>query len=193
MAYITTHLLRRASICSRPDHWTNHHNTPLYHTTTSTGGGGSRDDVIVFYKWPTIKYLRIISRTKLYQLVVMSLLLPPTTFSYHHGNISSLTLITAYLAAGGTLSILITLSHMFTKVIGEMAYLPTTNQVRMSTLTFLGSRRNIVVAPQQIIPYEDKGHIQQLEVIGQPGTLRYSVRYGQVIDCDMMVKILLHR
>lgn len=147
------------------------------------------EDVAVFYRWPTIRHFRLLSRCKLYQVVLMSLLLPPATLSYQQGSLPSSTLTAAYLAAGGTLTVLLSLSHLFTKVIGEMAYLPATGQVRISTLTFLGNRRTIVVHPQHILPQGGRGVVQKLEIVGY-GEFGYSVRYGQVIDADLMAQIL---
>ena len=74
-----------------------------------------------------------------------------------------------------------------------MAYLPATNQVRISTLTFLGDRRDIVADLHHILPAGDKGLIQGLEVVGHSGTFRYSARYGQIIDSDLMIRVLYER
>ena len=147
----------------------------------------------VFYRWPTIRHFRLLSRSKLYQAVFMSLLLPPATAAYQHGSLGGHTLAAAYVAAGGTLALLLTLSHLFTKVIGEMAYLPATHRVRISTLTFLGDRRDIVVDSQHILPVEDRGPLEGLEIVGRAGILRYSVRYGEITDTDIMEHVLLHR
>ena len=155
-----------------------------------------QDKVTVFYRWPTIRHFRFLSRCKLYQVALMGLLLPPATVSYHHGSLTGHTLTAAYVAAGGTLTLLISLSHLFTRVIGEMAYLPATDQVRVSTLTFLGGRRDIVVDPQYILPHghgDERGLIQSLMIVGHRGTFRYSVHYGQVIDVNIMSQVLLHR
>ena len=164
------------------------HRFPLrdVHNASSTSQGEAK----IFYRWPTIKHFRLLSRCKLYQLVLMGLLLPPATVSYSHGGLSGSTLTTAYVAAGGTLSLLVSLSHIFTRVIGEMAYLPSTGEVRLSTLTFFGDRRDILVPPHLLLPLEDKGALRGLEVIGQSGVFRYSVRYGQIIDSELMNHLL---
>ena len=156
----------------------------------NNASSSSRDEATVFYRWSTIRHFRLLSRSKLYQLVLMSLLLPPATVSYTQGALSGSTLTTAYIAAGGTLTLLLSLSHLFTTVIGEMAYLPSTGQVRLSTLTFLGDRRDILVSPHLLIPLENKGILQGLEVIGHSGVLRYSTRYGQVVDGKLMHRLL---
>ena len=151
----------------------------------------SLEEVKVFYRWPAIRHFRLLSRAKLYQLVLMTLLLAPATVSHHHGGVAGSTLTAAYVAAGGTLTLLLSLSHLFTRVIGEMAYLPASNRVRLSTLTFAGDRRDIVTEPQHILPLGDQHSLLQgLEVIGHPGVFRYSVRYGQIIDSELMAHML---
>ena len=154
------------------------------------GSSPSRDEATVFYRWPTIRHFRLLSRSKLYQLVLMGLLLPPATVSYTQGGLPGSTLSTAYVAAGGTLSLLLSLSHLFTRVIGEMAYLPSSGQVRLSTLTFLGDRRDILVSPHHLLPLQDRGILQGVEVVGHSRIFRYSTRYGQVIDRELMDRLL---
>lgn len=148
--------------------------------------------VHVFYRWPTIRHLRLLSRCKLYQVVLMLLFLPPATLAYKQGSLAGSTLTAAYIGAGGTLAVLVSMSHLFTKVIGEMAYLPATDQVCVSTLTFFGGRRDILVSPHHILPQGGRGLVQKLEIVGHGGVFRYSLRYGQVIDADITAHILLN-
>ena len=123
----------------------------------------------------------------------MSLLLPPATISYQHGSLAGSSLLAAYIAAGGTLTVLLSLSHLFTRIVGEMAYLPASNRVRVSTLTFLGARRDIEVDPQHVLPLGGRALVQRLEIVGQGGVFMYSVRYGRVLDEQLMARLLLGR
>lgn len=150
----------------------------------------TKQDAIMFYRWPTIKHFRLLSRGKLYQVVLMAFFLPPATISYQQGTLPGSTLTAAYVAAGGTFTVLLSLSHLFTRVIGEMAYLPDTHQVCMSTLTFLGDRRDILVDPTHILPLGGRGLMQRLEIVGH-GIFVYSVRYGQVLNAELMARLIL--
>ena len=122
----------------------------------------------------------------------MLLFLPPATLAYQQGSLSSATLNAAYIGAGGTLAVLLSMSHLFTRVIGEMAYLPATDQVRVSTLTFFGARKDILVSSHHILPQGGQGLVQRLEIVGHSGVFRYSLRYGQVINADITAHILLN-
>lgn len=151
----------------------------------------TKQDTIVFYQWPTIRHFRLLSRGKLYQVVLMALFLPPATISYQQGTLPGSTLTAAYVAAGGTLTVLLSLSYIFTRVIGQMAYYPDTHQVGVSTLTFLGDRRNILVDPRHILPLGGRGLLQRLEIVGHRGTFVYSIRYGRVLNAELMAQLIL--
>ena len=152
----------------------------------------SNKEAKVFYKWPAIKHCRLLSRWKLYQVALMALFLPPATLSYQHGSLAASTLLSAYIAAGGTLAILLSLSHLFTRVVGEMAYLPARHQVRVSTLTFLGGRADLLVAPEEILSQGDGGRLlQRLELAGSKKVYLYSLQYGHVLDTHLMNDLLM--
>ena len=120
----------------------------------------------------------------------MALFLPPATISYQQGALPGSTLTAAYVAAGGTLAVLLSLSYIFTRVIGQMAYFPDTHQVGVSTLTFLGDRRNILVDPRQILPLGGRSLVQRLEIVGHRGTFVYSIHYGQVLNAELMARLI---
>lgn len=180
--------LSRSQWC--PHHF--HFILPTPHRRCQTAATGG--EAIVFYRWPTIKHFRLLSRFKLYQVSLMALFLPPATLSYQQGALSGGTLLAAWTAAGGTLAVLLSLSHLFTRVVGEMAYLPASGSVRLSTLTFMGGRRDLVVPPEHLLPQEGGGRLlQRLELVGSQQLLLYSLRYGCVLDHKLMTQFLLVR
>lgn len=175
----------------RPHHFHLTPPTPHHRYQTAPAAGG---EAVVFYRWPTIKHFRLLSRFKLYQVSLMALFLPPATLSYQQGALSGATLLAAWTAAGGTLAVLLSLSHLFTRVVGEMAYLPASGSVRLSTLTFMGGRRDLVVPPEHLLPQEGGGGaLQRLEVAGSEQLLFYSLRYGHILDQKLMAQFLLVR
>ena len=149
-----------------------------------------KEGATVFYRWPAIRHCRLLSRWKLYQIALMTLFLPPATLSYQQGSLPGSTLLAAYVATGGTLAILLSLSHVFTRVVGEMAYLPEDHQVRLSTLTFLGGRRDVVVTPEEILTQGGGGVVQRLELVGSKKVYLYSLHYGHVINTGLMEDLL---
>lgn len=125
----------------------------------------------------------------------MLLLLPPMGYMYLHGDITSKSLFYASTAAVGTSAVLLTLSYYFRRVIGEMAYVESSNQLRLSTLTFTGRRRNIEFNVEDVVPFSDSqlrvgGAIQRLELRNHPEVFLYSLKYGRILDLELL-QILL--
>lgn len=150
---------------------------------------------ILLYKWPTMRQFRFISRLKLYQVTTMLFLLPPVAYWYHLGEISTKGLINASVAALGTAGVLAIISHYFRRVIGEMVYCPQNSNIKLSTLTFMGGRRDLWFSVDRVVPFLDcqkrmGGSIQWLEVKGHPEVFLYSLRYGHVMNSDLMFHML---
>ena len=140
-----------------------------------------------------MRHLRFISRFKVYQVSVMSLLLPPVTHWYTTGVIGGVTLAGAWIAGLGTTAVFSVLSHYFRQFVGEMAYIPTDNSLRVSTLTFMGNRRNLVFPLEDVVPVSDSesrpgGVFWRLEVADY--VFLYSPRYGNILDAQLMRKVL---
>ena len=152
------------------------------------------EPVIVFYRWPTMKHFRFISRLKMYQVSGMLLLLVPMTFWHHLGAVNLSTLTFAWVAAAGTTGVFVALSKVFTRCVGELALLTHSGDVRVSTLTFMGRRKDITTPANRIVPYSDTANrlgspLQRLEITNSPHAYWYSVRYGKVLDVDLMTSV----
>lgn len=151
---------------------------------------------IVFYQWPTMKLLRVISRLKAYQVVTMTMLLGPLTYWYNVGEVSSAILWCAYTSTLGITAVLCTLSYTFGRLVGELAYCQNSNTVRLSTLTFTGRRKDCELPAHSIVPYSDShqgssnGLLQRLDIIDPHDVYYYSIRYGHVLDWNLMKKAL---
>ena len=142
-----------------------------------------------------MRHLRFISRLKIYQVTCVLLLLPPLTHWYSTGLVSGHTVVCAWGAAVGTTAVLGLLSHYFRRFVGEMAVQPATSTLQVSTLTFLGGRRDLVFPLDHVVPFSDSqsksgGHFQTLEVSGQRETFLYSLRHGRILDRKLMYTVL---
>lgn len=151
------------------------------------------DSVVVFYRWPTMKHFRFISRLKLYQVSGMLVLLTPMTFWYHMGTVNLATLTFAGAAAAGTTGVFVALSRMFTRCVGELA-LTHSGDIRVSTLTFMGKRKDFLIPANCIIPYNDTANrlrspLQRLELANSRHVYWYSVRYGRILNNDIMIRV----
>ncbi len=150
---------------------------------------------IVLYRWPTMKHFRFISRLKVYQVSAMLLLLSPMSYMYLNGDITGKSMSYASVAALGTTAVLLILSYYFRRVIGEMAYISSTNNLRVSTLTFFGGRRELNFKIKDIVPFTDSqlrvgGTIQRLEVKDHPEVFLYSLKYGRILNTELLRKYL---
>ena len=125
----------------------------------------------------------------------MLLLLPPMVYWYHLGEITTKVLSGAGIAALGTTAVLLVVSHYFRRAIGEMVYCPHITSIRVSTLTFMGGRRDLCFSVDRVVPFFDcqkrmGGAIQRLEVTGHPEVFLYSLRYGHMLDRNLMFHVL---
>ena len=165
----------------------------LIYKLSSQASSLKYQEPVVFYRWPTMRHFRFISRFKLYQVTTMLFLLPPMSWWYNTGVVSGQTLSYALLSAIGATSVLSVLSYCFSRVAGEIALVG--NKVRVSTLTFMGSRRELVYPLSSIVPFADSnlsGAVKRLEVVinGQRTYFWYSLRYGHIVDETVMTKVL---
>ena len=153
------------------------------------------NDSIVLYRWPTMKHFRFISRLKVYQVSAMLLMLPPMARMYLNGDITGRSMAYATVAAVGTTAVLLILSYYFRRVVGEMAYVSSTNHLRVSTLTFIGGRRDLYFKVGDVVPFADsqlrEGRtVKRLEVKGHPEVFLYSLKYGQILEYELLHKCL---
>lgn len=142
-----------------------------------------------------MKHFRFISRLKVYQVSAMLLMLPPMARMYLNGDITGRSMAYATVAAVGTTAVLLVLSYYFRRVVGEMAYVSSTNHLRVSTLTFIGGRRDLYFKVDDVIPFADsqlrEGRtVKRLEVKGHPEVLLYSLKYGQIFEYELLHKCL---
>ena len=152
-------------------------------------------DIKVLYRWPTMKHFRFISRFKIYQVSAMLLLLPPMARMYLKGDIAGDSMTYASIAALGTTTILFILSHYFRRLIGEIAHVSSTGHLKLSTLTFFGGRRDVYFKVADVVPFADSqlrvgGAIQRLEVKNHPEVFLYSLKFGRVMDSELLQKYL---
>ena len=153
---------------------------------------GSEKQFVVFYQWPNMRLLRVLSRLKMYQVLTMTTLLGPLTYWYSVGKVSSSILWCAYTSTLGVTAVLCAMSYAFSRLVGELSYCQHSNVIQLSTLTFLGRRRDHQLPAHVIVPFSDSHKVlfQRLDIIEPQAVYYYSIRYGQVLDWDVMKKVL---
>lgn len=149
--------------------------------------------IIYRYKW--IKQLRFISRVKILHVFVVGGLTGPMSYWFSQGIISGSVLVTSIFAATATTGGLFALSYFFRRVIGELSFDPTKEEIMISSLTFWGNRRNLVVPISNCIPLSDrdfdpKNLFHRVELYGNEFVYLLNLRHGKVYDNERLLELL---
>ena len=152
------------------------------------------------YRFPYMRHLRFISRLKFYQLLIMTGLCVPLYNLKVQELITSTTFYGATTACVGTSLILIALSYLSTRVVGLLSYNELEQTVKVSRLSFLGSKIEERFSVNNIIPWEDdnmtvdtKKAIQRLYIYSggeKPEIFLYSLKHGAFMDRELFANIL---
>ena len=148
----------------------------------------------VLYNWPWTKHFRFISRCKMYQSFGMTALLVPISYWYANGTIDTSTLVYSYVGVGGVTGVFVAVSQLFTRFVGELALTPERQELRISTLTFMGHRRDRLVPLDHVIPALDSTcrikSFKRLEVVDSKDVYWYSLKHGRVLDWSALKEVL---
>ena len=76
-----------------------------------------------------------------------------------------------------------------------MKYDPQDDTLRVSALTFWGHRKEVEFPANDVVTFVESqsrmgGAFQQLEVKGLDRTFLWSLRYGRVLNLDLLCKVL---
>ena len=123
----------------------------------------SKDDWLIMYKLPSIRYLRFISRFKIYQIMFMTALCCPLYFQYTDGLISKQLFYAAVGGSLGTSLVFLVFSYFTTRVIGELAVNMEENMIQISRLTFNGRRAKDVYNLDCVVPYSDNHNVSSFD------------------------------
>ena len=150
---------------------------------------------VLFYRWPTMRHFRLISKIKIYQVSLMFALVPPALYWYGVDEITTGALMGGGVALTGTSAILGILSYYFSRVAGEMRYNPRSDTLRISTLSFWGNRKESKFPAAGVVNFADSqtrtgGAFQRLEVEGHQTVFLWSLKYGRVLDFELLCKVL---
>ncbi len=142
-----------------------------------------------------MKHLRFISKLKIYQVSFMLAMLPPAIHWYSVDKLSATALGYGGVALLGTATVLGIISHFFSKLVGELYYNPEDDVIRISTLTFLGNRKEEKFPSADIVMFIESqgrmgGTFQRLELRGHKKVYVWSIQYGRVQDLDRLCEVL---
>ncbi|XP_065539999.1 transmembrane protein 186 [Lathamus discolor] len=155
---------------------------------------GKAEEFKLVYRFPGIKYCRMLSRLKLLQTGTTLLMLPPVCYLYLQDQVSQgVFLYTAGIAffAG---AMLYGMSYFFRRIIGLMYLSETGCTVKVAHLTFWGRRNDIYCPLETVIPLDEvrdsKGELLlQFKRYNSTDVLYFTLRFGQIVDRQKFMQI----
>ena len=151
---------------------------------TSSSLNPKEDQVLYRFKWT--KHLRFISRVKIFHVAVVTSLIWPMSYWYFNGVITLAHLSYAITGAAGTTAGLVVLSYFIRRVVGEVSFDESTQQVTISSLTFWGNRVNRTFPLANLVPLSDSGinlknSFHRLEVNGFTNVYLINLRHCKIL------------
>ena len=170
---------------------------PVYHTKTNVIKSNTTEWNVI-YKLPLMKYVRLVSRFKIYQLALMCGLCIPLYKQYVKELIPKKTLLLAFAGCFGTSIVLVVFSYFSTRLLGQLSVSPCKSKVRISRLNFYGSRKEDIYQANKVVPWTDVSNdlskkIQKLYVIDdndEEEAYLYTLKHSDVKDRELLCDIL---
>ncbi|XP_035195712.1 transmembrane protein 186 [Oxyura jamaicensis] len=141
----------------------------------------------VVYRFPGIKYCRVLSRLKLLQTATTLAVLPPVCYLYLQGQVSQTVLLYTTGIAFFAGVMLYGMSYFFRRIIGFIYLSETGRTVRVAHLTFWGRRNDIYCPLETVMTSNEAGDVKgevllQFKRYNSKDTLYFTTKYGQVVD-----------
>eukprot|EP00128_Syssomonas_multiformis_P006362 Colp12_sorted_trinity150504_noHs@9498 len=156
---------------------------------------------IVIYRGVGMRQLRFFSRFKVIHLCLTALLTGPICYDVFNGNTPSDVAVFALTAVLGSGVMLTAFSFYVRRLAGEIAFVPSKNELVFGTLTFWGNRNNTAVPLADIVPplYEHtpaqvgarmhKGWVKLERFSGKPPYF-INTRYCMVPEKELFMQFL---
>ncbi|NXI39025.1 TM186 protein, partial [Galbula dea] len=146
------------------------------------------------YRFPGIKYCRVLSRLKLLQTATTVAILPPIAYLYLQDQVSQNALVFSGGIAFFAGAMLYGMSYFLRRIIGFIYLNEAGHTVRVAHLTFWG-RRNDIYCPKETVMTLDevgdnKGEILlQFKRYNSTDILYFTLKYGQIVDRQKFTEI----
>ncbi|NXT83370.1 TM186 protein, partial [Zapornia atra] len=156
--------------------------------------GEKREEFRLVYRFPGIKYCRVLSRLKLLQTATTMVLLPPVFYLYLHDQVSQNILLYTTGVALFAGAMLYGMSYFFRRIIGLIYLNESGHTVRVAHLTFWGRRHDIYCPIETVVPLDEVGDskgelLLQFKQYNRADVLYFTVRYGQIVDRQKFTQI----
>ncbi|KAJ7408256.1 transmembrane protein 186 [Pitangus sulphuratus] len=181
-----TNYLRKQSVC-------------LSHSATAAAVqqkavDGRTEEFKLVYRFPGIKYCRVVSRLKLLQTATTVVTLPPIWYLYLQNQVSQNIVLYATGLAVFAGAMLYSMSYFFRRIIGFIYLSETGQTVRVAHLTFWGRRNDIYCPIETVVTLDEVGDskeelLLQFKRYNSTDTLYFTVKYGQIVDREKFTQI----
>lgn len=155
---------------------------------------GQTEEFKLVYRFPGIKYCRVLSRLKLLQTATSMVMLPPICYLYLQDQVSQNILLYTTGIAVFAGAMLYGMSYFFRRIIG-LIYLSESGQtVRVAHLTFWGRRNDIYCPIETVVTLDEVGDsknelLHQFKRYNSTDTLYFTIKYGQIVDRQKFTQI----
>ncbi|NXN20525.1 TM186 protein, partial [Nycticryphes semicollaris] len=146
------------------------------------------------YRFPWIKYCRVLSRLKLVQTATTLVTLPPICYLYLQDQVSQAVLL---YTTGITLfagAMLCGMSYFFRRIIGLIYLNETGCTVKVAHLTFWGRRNDIYCPIETVMTLDEVGDskgelLLQFKRYNSTDILYFTTKFGQIVDKKRFTQI----
>lgn len=155
---------------------------------------GRTEEFKLVYRFPGIKYCRILSRLKLLQTATSMIMLPPICYLYLQGQVSQNILLYTTGIAVFAGAMLYGMSYFFRRIIGFIYLSESGQTVRVAHLTFWGRRNDIYCPTETVVTLDEVGDskdelLHQFKRYNTTDTLYFTIKYGQIVDRQKFTQI----
>uniref|UniRef100_A0A8C9EKD0 Transmembrane protein 186 n=1 Tax=Pavo cristatus TaxID=9049 RepID=A0A8C9EKD0_PAVCR len=157
-------------------------------------GDGKSEEFSVVYRFPGIKYCRVLSRLKLLQTATTLLVLPPVCYLYLQQQLPQAVLLyTAGIAVFAGV-MLYGMSYFFRRIIGLIYLSESGRTVKVAHLTFWGRRNDIYCPLETVMTLDEVGDARgelllRFRRYNSTEILYFTIKYGQIVDRQKFVQI----
>ncbi|NWR65720.1 TM186 protein, partial [Bucorvus abyssinicus] len=156
--------------------------------------GEKTEEFKLVYRFPGIKYCRMLSRLKLLQTATTMVMLPPIAYLYLHDQVSQNVLFYTTGIAFFAGAMLYGMSYFFRRIIGLIYLSETGRTVKVAHLTFWGRRNDIYCPIETVMTLDEVGDskgelLRQFKQYNSTDVLYFTIKYGQIVDRQKFIQI----
>ncbi|KFQ93202.1 Transmembrane protein 186, partial [Nipponia nippon] len=146
------------------------------------------------YRFPGIKYCRVLSRLKLLQTATTVVALPPICYLYLQEQVSQNILVYTTGIALFAGAMLYGMSYFFRRIIGLIYLNETGRTVRVAHLTFWGGRNDVYCPIETVMTLDEVGDskgelLLQFKRYNSADVLYFTIKFGQIVDRQKFTQI----